>query len=104
MATAFKVTPLLWVRAGDADGYNSFDDIDEVADYLNDYGVSSALRFCNKYGVCESHRNAFFRGNNYISLYYADQAETPLRGLQHAELRRLNQLLREARAYAERSV
>ena len=80
----------LWVRAGDSDNYNGFDGLHEVADYLAEMGTTTPLVRCNEYGVT----SAEFRGNNYVSLFWGDDATQPVRSLTNAEHNEVNLLLR----------
>ena len=56
---------VIWLRLGDADDYQAFDDLNDVAEALVESGVETVERHC-LYGV----RTPGFEGNNYISLYW----------------------------------
>jgi hypothetical protein len=79
----------LWVRAGDADNYNAFDCLQEVADYLAEMGATRPLEWCNEYGVTSPE----YRGQNYISLLWGDDDAQPIRSLTTAEHDEVNRLL-----------
>jgi hypothetical protein len=79
----------LWVRAGDGDNYNGFDGVQEVADYLAEMGATGPLDWCNKYGVTSPE----YQGNNYISLFWGDDAAQPLRPLTVGEHNEINRQL-----------
>ena len=88
-----KKTPFIWVRLGDADNYNQFDDLAEAAEYMALFGVRHVER-CQKYGVAAKG----FTGQNYISLYFGDDEAQPTGDVSDADVRRLNIcLLTEAR-------
>ena len=65
----------IWVRCGDADGYNAFDDLQEAAEYLYDMGVRLPLDQLHGCGLTA----AGFARQNYISCFYGDDAEPELR-------------------------
>ena len=79
----------LWVRAGDCDNYNDFDDLQEVAEYLSEMGATSPLNRCNEYGVTSPE----FRGKNYISLFWGDDDAQPTRSMTADEHNEVNRLL-----------
>ena len=79
----------LWVRAGDADNYNDFDGLQEVADYLAEMGAHDPLERCNEYGVTSPE----YRGQNYISLFWGDDDAQPIRSLTIDEQNEVNRLL-----------
>lgn len=58
-------TDVIWMRLGDSDDYHAFDDLDEVADVLAEFGVDGVERHC-LYGVSAPG----FHGQNYISMYW----------------------------------
>lgn len=82
----------LYVRIGDAGDYSRvFYGLSGLVDFLFKEGVIGPLWFYNNYGVsCEQ-----YHGNNYISLYYGENVESPTRGLTMEELDTVNQLLLE---------
>ena len=79
----------LWIRAGDSDNYNSFDDLEDGADYLSDVGATHPLEFCNEYGVTGTE----YRGQNYISLFWGDADAQPIRSLTSNQHLHINELL-----------
>lgn len=81
-----KKHSMLVVRAGDCDDYHKHDTIDEAAEYLRGIGVTGSLARHGKYGV----ETDDFGGNNYISLYWANAVEEPLRSVTDQELADLN--------------
>ena len=77
----------LWVRAGDADGYERYDGLYEVASYLVEMGVREPLKKCRPYGFATRGFDEY----NYISLYWGDDREAdPVKSLTRAELAELN--------------
>ena len=84
---------MLWVRLGDGDNYNPFDDLSDVAAYLSENGVEQVERH-TRYGV----RSAAFKGNNYISLYWGDNHAQPSRDVTAGEIAELNSELRKVHA------
>jgi hypothetical protein len=75
----------IWVRLGDADIYNRFDDLDEAAEYMALFGVKHVHR-SQMYGVTTEG----FEGNNYISLFNGDGEAQPTRELSNKDIRFLN--------------
>jgi hypothetical protein len=81
----------LWIRCGDADDYNDFDnDFAAAAEYLEMLGVTGSVVRCTKYGVSAPS----FTGHNYISLFWGDHDAQPEREVTDAELAELNGHLR----------
>lgn len=80
--------PKLWVRNGDADNYNDFDDLDGVAEYLQG---SSPLQRINEYGFVTKER----RGNDYISFFWGDDEAQPTKIVSNKDVIKLNKLLKE---------
>jgi hypothetical protein len=76
-------TDRLWVRIGDLGEYREPDDLGQLAEELCEQGVGGPLERRDKFSVCCDG----FRGNNYISLYYGSDVETPVRGVTLADLR-----------------
>lgn len=63
----------LYVRFGDSDDYSEVESIADFVETLRNYGITGPLGRHGEYGVqCEG-----FRGDNYISLYYGSDVETP---------------------------
>jgi hypothetical protein len=75
----------IWVRLGDADNYNRFDDLAEAGEYMAMFSVDHVHR-SDRYGVTAKG----FTGNNYISLFYGDAAAQPTRELTNKDIRVLN--------------
>lgn len=75
----------LWLRAGDADDYRPFDDIEDVAEHLGAFGVTE-VEWHTRYGLSCSE----FRGHDYISLYWAVDVAYPDRELTADEIEELN--------------
>ncbi len=78
----------IWVRLGDGDNYNRFDDLDEAAEYMTLFGVMHVHR-TQKYGVAAKG----FTGLNYISLFFGDSAAQPTAELTNKDLQFLNHCL-----------
>jgi len=78
----------VWVRLGDADNYNQFDDLLEAAEYMAQFGVHQ-VRHKRKYGV---EANGL-TGNNYISLFYGDEEAQPTGELSKSDIGLLNRAL-----------
>lgn len=84
--------PFIWVRLGDGDGYNRFDDLAEAAEYMAMFGVQHVHRN-QKYGVAAKG----FTGNNYISLFFGDVDAQPTSELSAKNVHFVNKrLLKEA--------
>jgi hypothetical protein len=81
---------IIWVRLGDADSYNRFDDLAEVAQYMSLFGVNHVHR-SREYGV---EANGL-TGLNDISLFYGDNDAQPIRDLSDQDIRLLNKELRK---------
>lgn len=81
-------TPFIWVRLGDADNYNRFDDLADAAEYMALVGVKHVRR-CQKYGVTANG----FTGLNYISLFFGDDEAQPTRDLSGKDVREVNDCL-----------
>ncbi len=75
----------LWARFGDGDDYHDVGGIVELIDELKNLGIKR-IEPCNKFGVEADE----YRGQNYISLYFGDDVETPSRGLSWRELELVN--------------
>jgi hypothetical protein len=58
---------MIWVRVGDAGEYESFDDLQEAVDYLNELHVGQIDRWQSA-GV----ETCNYWGRDYISLYHGD--------------------------------
>ena len=83
----------IWVRLGDADTYNRFDDVAEAAEYMALCGIKNVHR-TQKYGVTAKG----FTGLNYISLYFGDDEAQPTRDLSGKDVGVVNDcLLQEER-------
>jgi hypothetical protein len=88
-----RKTTFIWVRLGDADNYNRFDDLAETAEYMALFGVMHVNR-SREYGV---EANGL-TGLNDISLFYGDDEAQPTRELSGRDVRELNErLLKEER-------
>lgn len=81
---------LVWVRLGDADTYNRFDDLAEAADYMALFGVKHVWR-CQRFGV----EAKGLTGQNYISLYFGDEEAQPIGDLSSNDVRLVNECLRQ---------
>lgn len=78
----------IWVRLGDSDNYNRFDDLAEAAEYMALFGIKNVHR-CQKYGVAANG----FTGQNYISLFVGDGEAQPTRELSSKDVHVLNKCL-----------
>lgn len=99
MKTTQAITAFVWVRLGDGDNYNRFDDLAEAAEYMALFGVQHVCR-CRRYGV----EAKGLTGQNYISLFFGDAEAQPTadltqRGITviNGELRKLACLMRRDR-------
>lgn len=87
------ITVLVWVRLGDGDTYNRFDDLAEAAEYMALFGVEHIWR-CRRYGV----EAKGLTGQNYISLFHGDAQAQPTADLTNREIKTINgELLKLAR-------
>jgi hypothetical protein len=82
------ITRFIWVRLGDADTYNRFDNLAEAAEYMSLFGVRH-VHPCQKYGV----ESEGLTGQNYISLFFGDDKAQPTRELSGRDVRELKQCL-----------
>ena len=82
-------TDRLWVRIGDAGDYSESDDLEQLVDSLCELGATSQLERRGEFGVCNNE----LRGNDYISLYYGPDVQSPVRGVARSELLQLNRML-----------
>jgi len=69
--------------------YHEPDDLGQLVDALCELGVTSQLDRRGEFGVCCDE----FRGNDYISLYYGPDVQSPVRGVSRSELLQLNRML-----------
>ena len=76
----------LWMRCGDGDDYNAYDNLNMVVEALAFNEVSSVERHI-RYGVTDGQT---YTGCNYISLYWGDKDAQPLRELFKTELKNIN--------------
>ncbi len=63
---------VLWVRCGDSDSYNKFDDLNEAAEYLKEAGVTDKLHQCMGGMTAPGFTSA-----NYISIYWGEDPKEP---------------------------
>lgn len=77
---------VLYVRAGDGDGYNDFTDLESAIDYLQEVTVTGPL---TKYDAYQYESPSV---NSKISLYWGEQTEmaNPVRSLSVDELKLIN--------------
>lgn len=90
MKTPQAITAFVWVRLGDGDNYNRFDDVAEAAEYMALFGVRHVYR-CRKYGV----EAKGLTGLNYISLFFGDAQAQPTADLTSREISAINRELRK---------
>jgi len=87
----------LWLRIGDSDDYESFDqDLDALADTLREARVVGPLVRKGDVAGNEYHftaANYQYQGQNYISLYWGDPRGTPEAALDDQELAQINTAL-----------
>lgn len=81
----------IFVRLGDAGSYEQVEDLHELISLLQENAVSGPLEYCNQFGV----QAPGYVGNDYISLYYGDGVELPIRGLHQNELDEINRKLKQ---------
>ncbi len=81
---------ILWIRLGDADGYEEFgDDLSAVVDALKSAGVSAKFT-----GVRGGISASGFEGRNYISMYWGDSDANHIRDLNKTELSQIRKGLK----------
>lgn len=90
MNTLETIRQFVWVRLGDGDNYNRFDDLAEAAEYMALFGVTHVYR-CRKYGV----EAKGLTGLNYISLFFGDAQAQPTADLTRSEITTINGELRK---------
>lgn len=90
MNTTQIPTAFVWVRLGDGDNYNRFDDLPEAAEYMALFGVQHVHR-CRRYGV----EAKGLTGQNYVSLFYGDAQVQPTADLTSREISAINRELRK---------
>jgi hypothetical protein len=79
----------VWVRLGDADTYNRFDDLVDAAEYMAESRVNHVER-CQRYGVAARG----FTGNNYISLFVGDGKAQPTKDVSNKDIQAVNRALK----------
>ena len=82
----------VWVRLGDADNYNQFDDLHDAAEYVAELGVKRVERN-QTYGVVADG----FTGRNYISLFYGDDEAQPTKDVSDQDIQDFNRELAKIR-------
>jgi hypothetical protein len=83
---------ILWVRVGDAGGYESFDSLDEVASMFAEWNISGPFELYRSGVQCDGYESM-----NYISLYWGNEANAEMvRGLDESELDELNELVQQS--------
>lgn len=87
----------LWVRMGDADSYNDFDDFDSLADYMTELSptVCGMLRGWLEPRGPYQFEAPGFENQNCISLYWGDKEAQPVRELTETEISELELLIEE---------
>jgi hypothetical protein len=90
MKTPQAITAFVWVRLGDGDDYNRFDDLAEATEYMALFGVKHVYR-CQRYGV----EAKGLTGQNYISLFFGDAQAQPTADLTSSEITIINGELRK---------
>ena len=81
----------IWVRAGDYDDYNKFDNIIDAAEYLKFYKIKKIEKIGkNQLGFQAEN----FTGLNYISFYYGDHKADPENEITEQEFEQVNLILR----------
>ena len=89
--------PFIWVRLGDGDTYNRFDDLAEVSEYMAEFSVRHIWR-CQRYGV----EAMGLTGQNYISLFHGDAQAQPTGELSNREIRAINRELQTQESQMQR--
>lgn len=79
----------LFIRIGDGGSYEEAFDVYSVYQILELNRVSGPIWYHCKYGIGAKG----YIGNNYISLYYGTDVESPTRGLNDEERNELNRYL-----------
>jgi hypothetical protein len=82
---------LFWVRVGDAGDYQSFDDLADLIDYLNELNVGTVWNWIDAGFTTEN-----FYGLDYISLFVGDRDANHDRDLTQDERRQVSKQLRTA--------
>jgi hypothetical protein len=80
---------MIWVRIGDGGSYESFGDLQEVIDLLNEIGAGRFLSWVDG-GIGVGIETENYGGHDFISLYHGDEL---------ADLR--SHLLPDERAFVE---
>jgi hypothetical protein len=76
--------PKLWLRIGDEDSYECFNELSEVAEILRQaFGGGDSLE--NVRMVAGGFTAEGYKGNNYISLYWGDKNADMIRSLTRKE-------------------
>ena len=75
----------IFVRFGEAADYQSADSIAEIAEMMQEIGISSPYHPVH-YGITAPG----YTGQNYISLFWGKDVETPYRSLNEHEIDFLN--------------
>ena len=80
---AKKQATVLWMRVGNSDGYEPYDDLDDVADALYEEHVDTASMLQTNHGII----NDQYQWADYISLYWGEDFCEPdkMRELTHKE-------------------
>ena len=83
----------LYCRIGDMGDYEQVDDLAQLAERLAEM-QSGPIDHFRELGVETDN----YAGNNYVSLYWGEDVETPVRSLNASEQRELRRELRKALA------
>lgn len=78
----------LVARIGDGDDYHYYEDFDELADAFAEKGIGQ-IWHNDKWSVAAGG----FRPQNHISLYWAEEIETPLHPITKDEIQEINETL-----------
>jgi hypothetical protein len=90
MNTPQAIREFVWVRLGDGDNYNRFDDLAEAVEYMALFSVEHVYR-CRRYGV----EAKGLTDQNYISLFFGDAHAQPTADLTQREITAINGELRK---------
>ena len=89
IAAAVEQSIKIYTRIGDAGDYIEAETIPHLITIFQENNVEGPLQHNSEYGV----ENAEYKGNNYISLYWGIDEETPTKSLKDEELAYINRIL-----------
>ncbi|MHB9044356.1 MAG: hypothetical protein ACYC35_00300 [Pirellulales bacterium] len=83
-----------WIRIGDTGSYQSFDDLDDAVDCLNENGAGKIDHWVDG-GPGIGIDTPNFHGHDFISLFWGDNAANPIRSLNRWERAHVEKRLAE---------